>query len=174
MLTDVSFCRMVTQNYTVPQTVTGTKTVNVTQPMQRTISKVIEGQKIVEQPHVLEYERPRMIPGRVINEGVMQTRVNPTPYTLNPKPIPGRVINEGVMQTRINIETLDPVARLRDLGIQWMVENSMPCTPNSQSLTLHVVSRTWASSGRTSIPCRSPSLKFGRCSATRCLSSSQS
>ena len=104
-LTDVAFCRMVPQNYTVPQTVTGTKTVNVTQPMQRTISKVIEGQKIVEQPHVLEYERPRMIPGRVINEDVLQTRVN--------------------------LETLHLVARLQDLGIQWTIENTTPSTPNS-------------------------------------------
>lgn len=44
------------------------------QPMQRTMQKVIEGQKIVEAARVIEYERPRMIPGRYIGTAQTQAR----------------------------------------------------------------------------------------------------
>lgn len=42
--------------------------------MQRTMQKVIEGQKIVEAARVIEYERPRMIPGRYIGTAQTQAR----------------------------------------------------------------------------------------------------
>jgi len=66
--------KMVPEQYMTTQQVRTERAVTVQQPMQRTIQKVIEGQKIVEAAKVIEYERPRVIPGRYIGQSQTAAR----------------------------------------------------------------------------------------------------
>lgn len=78
--------RMVPKTIMVPETTMTTQAVTVQKPVgvvqnrQRTIQKVIEGQKIIESQQILQYERPRVqvIPGRMLGAqqlGVQQVGV---------------------------------------------------------------------------------------------------
>eukprot|EP00960_Hanusia_phi_P060558 764539-Hanusia_phi.AAC.12 len=57
---------MVPETIMTTQQVTTQKPVRTVQTMQRTVNKVVEGQKIVESQQVLEYERPKLIQGRFL------------------------------------------------------------------------------------------------------------
>jgi len=56
--------KMVPQTFMTQKEFTVQKPVRIPERQQRTIMKVYEGQKIIETKEVLEYERPRLIPGR--------------------------------------------------------------------------------------------------------------
>jgi hypothetical protein len=58
--------RLVPQTYMTTQTITVSRPVKTVQNMQRTVHKVIEGQKIVESEQIIEYERPKIISGRYL------------------------------------------------------------------------------------------------------------
>jgi hypothetical protein len=71
---------MVPETFMTTQSVTVQKPVGVVQNRQRTIQKVIEGQKIIDSQQILQYERPRVqvIPGRMLGAeqpGVQQVGV---------------------------------------------------------------------------------------------------
>lgn len=63
--------KMVPQQEMVIQNITVQKPVQTVQTMQRTIGRVVEGQKFLNSSQIIEYERPRMIPGRYL--GTQQT-----------------------------------------------------------------------------------------------------
>jgi hypothetical protein len=61
----VTKTRMVPRTFMEEQQITVQKAVQVPQVHMRQVNKVIEGEKIVESEEVFEYERPRVIPGRL-------------------------------------------------------------------------------------------------------------
>jgi hypothetical protein len=96
---------MVPETYVETQAVTVQKPVGVVQNRQRTIQKVIEGQKIIESQQILQYERPRVqvIPGRMLGAqqmGVQQVGVqwNRAYYDQQAQGVqPGMVVNQAVL-----------------------------------------------------------------------------